>query len=211
MSKTRIFIETGNKKTPEHNFIHYLLRTIFGDSFTTDVEIINVGGKDNLKNAANQFAENTNEGGKNLLIFDSDFTGIDNGGYEARKKFLEAKRLELKIEFEMFLFPNNKDDGEFETLLDKIVNKDLHQGYFNCFEAYENCIKSHTDDNGVQKYNTPNLKGKLHTLMTSVKLSKEERDVLGSGQWLFDNKDYWDIDHVELDPLKEFIRNNMAK
>ena len=65
------------------------------------------------------------------------------------------------------------------------------------------------DESGYSKYNVPNLKGKLHTYMSAQKLSKKYRDRFGSGDWLFDNKNYWNLDVEALQPLKDFLKENL--
>jgi hypothetical protein len=38
------------------------------------------------------------------------------------------------------------------------------------------------------------LKNKLHTFMAAQNLSRKYSDRLGKGDWLFENKNYWDLD-----------------
>lgn len=206
MKKALIFLETGKKNTPEYVFMQTLLELLFGQQYSSEFEIITVNGKDNLENAKNKFIENTIEGGRNLLIFDADNIGIDNGGFKKRTQFLEEKRDKLGVEFDLFLFPNNYDDGDFETLLERIVRKEKHKPFFDCFESYEKCIERHHDEDGNQLYNTPNRKGKLHTFITSVPLANKDKKKLGLGNWLFTNYEFWDINSFELDKLKKFIK-----
>ena len=67
---TRIFIEARHEKTSEYVFLVTLLEYL---GFTEEqYDIICVGGKNNLINAANKFRENTLEEGSNLIIFDAD-------------------------------------------------------------------------------------------------------------------------------------------
>ena len=41
--------------------------------------------------------------------------------------------------------------------------------------------------------------------MSAQKLSRKLSNRFGSGDWLFDNKDYWDLDVETLQPLKDFL------
>ncbi|MBQ8223057.1 MAG: hypothetical protein IJZ87_06925 [Bacteroidales bacterium] len=98
-------------------------------------------------------------------------------------------------------FPEKKKDVSF-VHLDGIGNlfkeaaarKDLHPIFFECFNDYEICVSNTKDESGKPQYNIPNLKSKLHTYMLAQKLSRKYRDRFGNGDWLFDNKDYWDLD-----------------
>lgn len=189
-----IFLETGKDSTPEYVFMKTLLARlgIGNDKF----KIFTVDGKDNLENARNHFIQNTLEHGINLIIFDAD-SPENNGGFDSRKRELENKISELKIEAHIFLFPNNSDDGDFECLLEELARHDLHNRFFDCFNDYETCLGNN--------YIHPNKKGKLHAYITSMPMSKTKRDRIGSGNWQFDNNDYWDLNCGYLDSLKNFI------
>ena len=102
------------------------------------------------------------------------------------------------------MFPHNHDDGIFENLLEELTLKDIHSKFFDCFNDYELCI----GDN----YLSPDIKGKLHTYMSAQKdLSNTQRKALGSGQWLFDDSRFWNLDVVELEPLKDFLMTNVLQ
>lgn len=208
--KVNLFIETKNTKTPEYVFFKILLERIKKEYGIVEYEIIPTDGKDNLEHIANKFKENTLEDGRNIMVFDADFSGIDEGGYESRRKYLEAYKKSLEIDFELFLMPNNKEDGNFETLLESIARCDLHPKFFECFDLYEICINTEKNSDGKPKYKTPNKKGKLHTYITSMPLSKKEKDRIGSGNWLFEDTKYWDLDSDKLKPLIEFLRKKLA-
>lgn len=60
------------------------------------------------------------------------------------------------------------------------------------------------------KYAIPNRKAKLHTYISSQKLNNASRRKLGSGQWLFNDQNYWDLSRPELQPLVNFLKNNLV-
>ena len=60
---------------------------------------------------------------------------------------------------------------------------------------------------GNSVYQVPNLKGKLHTYINAVPMEKKLRNSLGSGNWQFQNSDYWDLDCEYLNPLKIFLES----
>lgn len=193
---TRIFIETGSKTTSEYVFIRTLLHHL---GITGNFEIITSGGKDNLHNIVNTFIENTMQGGHNLIVFDAD-TETNGGGFVQRYKELTEKIVALGITTDLFLFPDNKSDGDFETLLLQIAHKDKHQRFFDCFSDYEKCLG--------EDYVTPNLKGKLHTYISSMLMSKTKRDRLGKGEWQFENPEYWNLASTVLEPLKSALKSS---
>ena len=190
----KIFIESKNSQTPEYNFLETILR-VFGYNPQSSV-IVPLNGKDTLDLARNQFIQNTVEGGTNLIIFDAD-TAINGGGYNIRRKEIETKLRDLHIQADIFLWPDNCNDGDFETLLESIARKDLHERFFGCFNDYELCLGD--------EYLCPNRKGKLHTYITSMKLTNKQRNKIGAGHWLFENKDLWNLDSVNLTALKKFL------
>lgn len=197
----RIYLETGKSTTAESVFIKTILCHLGFNK--NDFEIIFVGGKDNLKNVLNKMTETViQDGGHNLVIFDAD--GIENGGgFENRKNEIEDLLSSSGVDANLFLWPNNKDDGDFETLAEKLIQADLHKRFLDCFHDYEICLG---DD-----YLTPNRKGKLHTFVSAQKfLSKKQRDGLGKGEWMFDNTNLWNLDSQELEPLKEFLNKYLA-
>jgi hypothetical protein len=86
---------------------------------------------------------------------------------------------------------------------------DTHKVFFDCFDDYEKCIKGVKNAEGTPIYNSPNLKGKLHTYISAQKLNKKYRDRLGAGDWLFDRSEYWNLDIVALQALKDFLAENL--
>lgn len=192
---TKIFVESKHDNTTETVFLKTLLQKIGIEE--TRYKIIHVDGKDNLKNNENIFVDNTLSGGRNVIIFDADTPDTQAGFEVTRNKILKTFPSDVKIDG-LFLFPNNQDDGIFENLLEEIMQKENHQLFIDCFSDYEHCLGD--------KYVSPDLKGKLHTYMSAQKaLSKTQRKRLGSGQWLFEDSRYWNLDSDYLTPLKTFL------
>ena len=197
-----IFLETGKKTTPEFCFIDDFVGKHLGvDPSEYGIECVD--GKDNLQRAVNKLRDNTFSGIRNLIIFDAD-SSSNGGGFEKRKFELLAKMKELNITADLFLFPNNRDDGMFEDLLMHIARKESHKSFFDCFSDYELCLGNN--------YLHPNLKGKIFTYISSMKsLSNRARRSLGSGDWHFMNDEYWNLNSDYLLPLAQFIRINIKK
>jgi len=198
---TAILLETGKESTPEYKFILTLLRYLGIDR--TKYEIITVGGKDNLPNVSNKMRDIELNGGKNVLIFDAD-TATNGGGFSSRLSEIKATLTSKDVHAEIFLFPNNHDDGDFETMLDGIANHSSHKLFFDCFSDFEHCVAS--------QYIAPNLKGKLHTYVSSQKgLSKKQRDNIGKGEWLFEDENLWNLNSPKLQSLKDFLLHNLLQ
>lgn len=147
--------------------------------------------------------------GEQVVVL-ADADTVDKGaGYEKRKAEIENGMATHNVLFQYFLYPNNQNDGDVEELMEDAAQRDLHSTFFDCFEDYEKCVSAAKDESGKLKYNVPNLKAKLHTYMSAQKLSRKLHDRFGSGDWLFDNSNYWNLNVDALQPLKDFFTVNL--
>lgn len=204
---TKIFIEARNKNTAEYHFIKAILNIFFPER---DVDFIFMDGIGNLFKEAivNQISLAQENGEQVIVLADAD-TIAKGYGYAKRKAEIDNGMAAHVLSFSYFLYPDNQNDGDVEVLMEKAARHDLHSKFFDCFEDYEKCVSGVKDESGEQKYNVPNLKGKLHTYMSAQKLPGKLRNRFGSGDWLFDNKDYWNLDVEALQPLKDFFTTNL--
>ena len=177
----KIFIEAENNRTPECNFLKTFVDLHFP---TKDIEFICIGGISNLFNEPNinQMFQAQEVGDQVLILIDAD-TVAKGYGFIKRKAYIDSKMQTHKISFPYFIYPNNHDDGEVETLMASSARRDLHPVFFDCFEE--------------------------HTYISSQQLSNKLRRRLGSGDWLFENNNYWDLNAVVLQPLKDFLLSNL--
>lgn len=197
---TYIFLETGKPATSEAVFIKTLIENLGYNISSNKVEFVN--GYKNLVNVIPTIKARCAEGGKVVIIFDADSLG-NNGGYETRKKEIEEVLGENNAQAELFLFPNNEEDGDFETLLEHLIQKEKHTQMLDCYADYETCLGN--------DYVHPNLKGKIFTYISAMKMSSSKRRKLGNGEWMFDNAEYWSLESDYLKPLKEFLQQHCSK
>ncbi|GAA7963462.1 hypothetical protein JP0544_04510 [Helicobacter pylori] len=143
MSK-KILIYTEGKS--DRNFLgRYLNFLKCEDRF----DIFDIEGKDKL--ISGEFLEKIDKILKNkhqtykqvCIIFDADKkeSQESDADFDNKLKHICEKFKEKGINFpreQIFLFPNNQDDGDLETLLLEIAN---HKEFINCFESYLDCIK----------------------------------------------------------------------
>lgn len=204
---TKIFIEARNKNTAEYHFIRAILNIFFPER---DVDFIFMDGIGNLFKEAivNQISLAQENGEQVIVLADAD-TITKGYGYAKRKAEIDNGMAAHALSFSYFLYPDNQNDGDVEVLMEKAARHDLHSKFFDCFEDYEKCVSGVKDESGEQKYNVPNLKGKLHTYMSAQKLPGKLRKRFGLGDWLFDNNDYWNLDVDALQPLKDFLDENI--
>ncbi len=196
MSKVCIFIESDKETTNEGHFVRHMAKLVYaGDS--KEIEIVGTGGYTNLDQFAVQMKRNTDNGIKNLVIFDADFP--KEGGFEKRNlKLLNLKEKE-KVDFELFLFPNNQDNGTFEHLLEHLATEE-HKGLLECFEGYESCIRGRNNP----KYVSPDQKAKMYAYV-STQTDPKDIKMFKKGDWRFNQTDLWNLNVDYLTPLKNFL------
>jgi len=153
MKDLLIFVEG----VADFKFIQDYIRHLFDVKLGED-RIIQIKGcnKELLNKSAFSFRENTDKGGTNLLIFDTD----DN--FEEKLKDIQTARTELGLEFEIFLFPNHQSTGDLEVLLYNIVS-DKHEALVECWKQYENCLEKQ-----AHPYTLPARKTKVYAYLEAL-------------------------------------------
>ena len=149
--------------------------------------IQSTNGYTNIKSKKTTIMKYIDASYKILVIQDTDDRSKNDGGLENRNKYLTELKKELNIDFETFLFPNNCDDGDLETLLLKIVEPTNFQQINTCFlkfisseeELNFGYTKELNDDKGIIFNYFRAHKGMLN--------SKEEHRVYESCFWDFKN------------------------
>ena len=171
----------------DKRFLEDFVKHHFGIS---KIDYINVNGKDSIELVAPQFKINTEQGGVNLLIFDSD------SDYQQALDNVNKQKDDCGIQFETFLFPNNADTGALEKLLLQMTVPE-HQGIFDCFKPFNECLLGHNPG-----YNVPDLKIQIYSYLTFQSL--EGKDPV---------RDYtlpcWNLDAEYAQPLKAFIGKHL--
>ncbi|EMH33541.1 hypothetical protein HMPREF1425_01504 [Helicobacter pylori GAM71Ai] len=131
-----IFVEGPSDKAFLEVYLYFL-----GNFPIKNFKVQNIKGKDNLSERLLEIEKYD----KTLIIFDADIkkeSQESDAGFDNKLKYIHEKFQEKGIDFpkeQIFLFPNNQDDGDLETLLFKIAK---HDEFLKCFEGYLECIKS---------------------------------------------------------------------
>lgn len=205
----KIYIESGvsaagkkNKRTtPECDFLEKYIQYHFPQAtLGVDYTINGLGGKDTLE-ASSPVLRDMEPGDHNLIIFDAD-SPHNHGGFANRQTHIYAQRTRLGLTFDLFLWPNNQDDGDFESMLLNLINPE-HSGIIQCYERFEMCVGGQDPDHS--RYSLPGRKGEVYTYIEIQKLTPEQRKLLSSGYYLFDNPDYWNLDAPYCASLKSFL------
>lgn len=190
----RCYLETDKQNSSEYQFLEYLLKDL-----NIEAKIECVGGWNNIKKFINEFKRDALNGERSVIIFDADRTNNGGGFDKRRQELLNFKNENDNIDFDLFLMPNNSDDGDFETIILKSVNK-KHKHILDCFDKFQECVKRQNKNNYPYKY--PNDKSKLYSYKEILRGAKNGE------YWEFDNTDYWDFNNDYVKTLKEFLSKN---
>jgi len=169
-------------------------------NISNDFKVIKTNGKDNLLDFLNIFEKNTDLEGVNLIVFDAD------EDFNERKQEILNFREFNNIDFELFLFPNNEDKGDLETLLENIIPED-NKNIINCWDNYENCIGKLSKNLTI-----PANKTKIYAYL-EVLLGKtqEEKKKIKERSRDYKNKKHWNLNSDYLLNLKNFLLDNIIE
>ncbi|WP_305861887.1 DUF3226 domain-containing protein [Helicobacter pylori] len=205
-----IFVEGPSDKVFLEVYL-YFLEDIPIKNFKVQ-NIKNIKGKDNLSKRLLEIEQYD----KTLIIFDAD------KDYESNKKEIlkvVSKTKQTISEEQIFLFPNNQDDGDLETLLLELAK---HDEFLKCFEGYLECIKSKEHYKPIKNIRKSKWYAYLEALGLE-NLTKTNIDVFDSKGKIKEKhqeeyeklKEVIDFNSKSLIPLKNFLgqfaENNQKK
>lgn len=164
-----------------------------------NIEVIEVGGCDKLSDQLylSMLEDNTSNGGQNIVIFDADdfIRGNGNKGFKACKQKLEFLKKKKKVEFDYYIWPNNKDEGMIEDLLRKLICKDKEPIY-DCIESHQDCLSKLIYE-GVE-IKKAELKDKVGFYLYTVNLDSK------ASKRNYKNNLFWDLNHEKIEDLNSF-------
>jgi hypothetical protein len=184
----------------DRKFIADYIRFIAPDFEITDETIVESGGR-NIKQIDTQLKMKriTDNNGVNLVIFDAD------DDFASRKAELEKWREQSGLSFEIFLFPNNQENGTLENLLENII-LDKNRPIFQCWDGYEQCLRNTTIAGRDEPLTTPAKKTKIYAYLEALLgKSKSEKKKIKEVERDYRNKDHWNLEADYLLPLKMFL------
>ncbi|GAA9843790.1 hypothetical protein VN0594_03930 [Helicobacter pylori] len=213
MSK-KILIYTEGKS--DRNFLGWYLNFLkYKDHF----DMFDIEGKDKL--ISGEFLEKIDKILKNkhqtykqvCIIFDADKKESQeiDAGFDNKLKHICKELKEKGIDFlreQIFLFPNNQDDGDLEDLLLEIAK---HKEFINCFESYLDCIKKKEHYKPIKNMRKNMLYAYLEALgledlYTKKNIFDIEGEVKNECKEKYEKlKEVIDFDSKSLVPLKNFL------
>lgn len=199
----RVFTE-GRDDTFIKIYLEYLGYEL-GKDFTVD----KANGWSNIHLIAPKIRELVdNTDNKVVFVFDAD-SESNGGGCEIRRGQISTLLSQENLEADLFLFPNNIDDGDFESLLINIACE-KRGALFNCFDGYEGCVRGLETD--TLKFQLPMRKSRIFAYIESFDESNNlKAKEIKERTYFFSSNKYWKLDSEHLNNLKEFLENAISK
>jgi hypothetical protein len=202
MKKVQIFVEG----VADQKFFQDLLNDWYGIELSLggfqngNGDIFNVEGKGVFEDEKKMLLIepilklNDIRGVKNLFIFDADTFEIESQNFEKYKS---------QFPIDHFLLPDNQSNGDLETLLEQIINQD-NKVIFDCWDSYENCLKSSKRKNG--NFTTPARKTKIYAYLEALLgESKNQKKKIKETERNYRDQSHWDLNSRALTNLKQFL------
>jgi hypothetical protein len=186
-------------------FIENYVDFLYGIKLSKN-DVIGTKGWNNLINQENsgqayiiQMNINSDNGGINLVIFDAD---TDT---ETRRSDILKWKKDNSLDFELFLFPNDKDTGALEDLLEQIINS-KNSSIFDCWNDYEVCLVGSKIEGRIEPLTTPAKKTKIYGYLEALLgKTRKEKDLIKEANRNYLNADHWNLSSDALNPLKDFL------
>ncbi len=151
-----------------------------------------------IKNKMNQ---NFDNGGVNLIVFDAD------NNFKDRFDMITNWGKSNQLQFELFLFPNNADSGDLETLLEQIINPS-NIPIFECWDKYEKCLSLIKIPNRMNPLSIPARKTKIYGYLEALLgISRSQKEKIKESNRDYKNESHWDLRSEPVLRLKAFFDN----
>lgn len=157
-------------------------------------------GYTQINNRKTTIDKRVDAGYKILVIQDADDPTKNHGGKTNRLAYLEQIKSTLSITFETFLFPNNQDDGDLETLLLIIKNEKQFMIADTC---YNNFHKEEYNNGGKFAHELLETKNRVYNYFRTYYGIENAKEINRKFE-----KTHWDFNHSYLKPLKDFFEKN---
>ncbi len=145
---------------------------------------------------------------KSVIILDTDTPNHQDpkGGFIERDKYLKEKIDNENIPY--FLIPNNKENGNLETLLENLVSSN-GEPFFNCLKKYVNCLQSLENPippgiSRIMDFRKTKIEWYIYMMLEKNSPQNKENN-------LTHLKKLWNLTHDDLLPLIEFLNKILPR
>lgn len=168
-----------------------------------DLVIMDIGGQDNLLNTLKLLKEEADISKIGIIQdADNDFTLSENKITQAiNSSGIDKKKIKY------FLTPNNKDNGDLETLLLSTIQ---NNNILNCFAPYKECLTNNEDIH-------PKALNKAEVYAYTMFSKKGENLYKPQDSFIYEHKNkytdtgLWDLNKSEFKPLIDFVLSIFSK
>jgi len=191
----KIFVEGEADEKFISDYISYLYEIDISE------DVIKLGGWEGIKDGGmiNQFKKNTDNLGTNLIIIDAD------SDVEERRLTIRSIIDKNEITASLFLLPNNAEEGDLETLLERIINGHNSQ-IFDCWEKYEYCLSEINIEGRVKPLTIPAKKSKIYSYIEAlVDDSNAQKKLIKDPNRNYKNTEHWNLESDSLSDLHGFF------
>lgn len=192
-------------------YLQYLSRQDARIVYTKDVisHILPMDGWEKLKADDGQSQRNamldcTARGGTNLIIFDADNDAAN------RRKELQDILNNFGLKAEIFLFPNDRDRGALEDLLEGLINP-ANQCIFDCWGRYEKDLqKQYIEWKNPHQPTIPAKKTKIYGYLEALLgESNSQKKLIKEANRKYLNTDHWRLDNPAITELSNFLLTHL--
>ncbi len=188
-------------------FIKQYIGHLYGD-VVDDERLVILKGWDNLKTEATAIRMHSMSanGGVNLVIVDTD------KDFQIRKDEIAKWQQANRVQFELFLLPNNHDAGTLEDLLENIINPN-NRPIFDCWEHYEQeLVQLDIPSRTPPPLTTPAKKTKIYGYLEALLgESKSQKELIKEVNRNYENPQHWNLDSEYLEPLRSFLVDDLTQ
>jgi hypothetical protein len=178
-------------------FLQDFISFHFLKEFDKSYFIIIGGNSSAIHQSRTKIQISTDSGNQNIVIFDGD----DDDCPSTLSK-INSKAQEFLLKFDkVFLLPDNKAQGNLESLLMSSVTK-RNEKLFNCIDEYSVCRAALN----LKKPRIIDEKEKLRIYYGSFESSGKVKGT----ERKYRNADIWDLNSSALNPLKEFLEKVLS-
>jgi len=191
MTDTYIFVEGDT----DEKFLQAVFLKYFSDA--DRAQFLSLGG-DFKKLQKGQRNEQLKEGKRNLMIVDADVRNFDEVSSGILTVFdqisKDQKALQIPFFADSFLFPDNKSDGNLESLVRRLTPQEKI-GVWDCIDGYASCIAQIQNP----KFRSIDSKTKIY-----IYVNAHDHIKWNTQGWLLDST-IWDLESENIKPLLAFL------
>lgn len=204
----RIFCEGKSDQRFLRDFLKVHYQIDISDKDLKDNKFIqNLESWNKLKSQKEKITESYSEY-TSLIFLDADDEKVtDKPGFNETITFVNDLMSEWNWEkYDVFVLPNNQDNGTIEDLLENIINI-KNKKIFDCWSGFEECLSK------GNSLTIPAKKSKIYSYLECLHgVTNQEKEKCKDANRDFQDENLWEIKNLEnpyISKLKEFLDKHL--